>query len=202
MPRATAAAQVVPVGAVAAREPEPSAPAAGPAAPLGAAVVRALAALRSAAEAQGGLERLAAELRSALVARDAAGILGLAAAQERGVAALTAAGAEVGAALGALWGMLGATEAVSVVGLEAALAAAGLAGMAPALAAAWGEAAEGALRVRRANLANAPLIRQGLAYTGFALRCLTAGGAPEDSGYTPVGLPRPSGACRLIDTTA
>lgn len=158
---------------------------------------RALALLSAAWEEQ---VRLAEDLRAALLSRDAAAIQVAVRAQEEAAVVCRQRGVACADALRAACRAVGLAADAPAGELAAALAVAGAAQEGERLAAEAARAADTAARAGRLLSTNTLLLRQGLAFTSFALRCLT--GVAEQAPYTASGGHRGLSARRVLDTIA
>lgn len=118
--------------------------------------------------------------------------------QRRSLDDLAATGARVRSALASLAEPPDLSADAGVDGVAAALEASGRLAEADVLRRLGDDVLAAARRARAANARNAPLLRQALVFTNFALSLLT-GAAGEPQSYTPGG-PRPPARRRLVDT--
>ena len=167
------------------------------AADLGALAVALEEALREQCALQARMHAEAAALGRAVTRRDSAAVAAAAAAQQQSLDELGRTAALARARAAALRGALRLPGGAGLAALGAGLQRAGVAGA--GLQGLQAEVAASGARVRAANARNAPLLRQALAFTDFALRALTAARA---AGYTEAGLRRREGQRRLLDTRA
>lgn|GEM_PF-7063587 len=144
--------------------------------------------------------RLAETMRAALLCQDARGILAAVRGQDAVLAACGECAAGTAAALQTLCRGLGLPRSAPLPDILSALRAIDAAEPASRLEAVGAEVARAAADARRLAAANMLLLRQGLAFTSFALRCLTAEAAGP--GYTASGLPQRPGTRRVVDTIA
>lgn len=149
----------------------------------------------------GTLLGLAADLREAILARDAPGMHRVADLQRAALAGLHAAVARTADAARRLRRALGLPATASRAVLVQRLRSASHDAQVEQLETQCDALAAHAQATHRGNEGNALLLRQGLAFTGFALRCLTAA-EPAAEGYTGFGLPRDPRRRRVVDTSA
>ncbi len=149
-------------------------------------------------EAQG---RLAELLRTALIRQDSRDVFATVREQQELLMTCGGHAASAAAALGALGYIMGLSSAASLRDILQALHAAGAVTAAARLRAAAVTAARARAATARVTDMNMALLRQGLAFTSFALRCLTASGN-ADPGYTASGQHLRLAIFRVVDTIA